>query len=338
METQADQLPEELREQVGMLRRSIETEARLVDDLLDATRIARSKVHLHFEAVDAHAALRGAVTMLQSEIDAKAMSVTVALRARDYLVWADPGRLQQVLLNLLSNAVKFTPAGGAITVRSSQVREGRVLLEVSDTGVGIDPAELPRLFKPFEQGERTVTRQFGGLGLGLSIVRSLVEMHCGTVGATSAGHGRGSTFGVDLPTIPRPPLESPRPTASVADPGQQRPHVLLVEDHTDTREVLKRLLASFGFLVTAAGSVREALELSRRHRFSLLVSDIGLPDGSGMEIIRHLKAQQEIRGIALSGFGHDDDLRRSREAGFERHLVKPVNFHVLRDVIQKMIN
>ena len=179
-----------LAEQVAMIRRNVETEARLVDDLLDLTRIARGKVQLHYEVVDAHAVLRNVVSMFHREIEDKGLTVAVSLRAKRFHVWADPGRFQQMLLNLLSNAVKFTPEDGTVTVRTSN-ENGTVKIEVIDTGVGIEPEVLPRLFRPFEQGEQTVTRKFGGLGLGLSIVKSLVEMHEASITAASDGKDTG---------------------------------------------------------------------------------------------------------------------------------------------------
>jgi PAS domain S-box-containing protein len=329
----------ELREQVGMIRRNIETEARLVDDLLDLTRISRGKVRLHFEAVDANAVLRAVVTMLQPEADAKGLAVTVALRAKEALVWADAGRLQQVFLNLLSNAVKFTPEGGSVTVRSSN-HDGQLVVEIVDTGIGIEPDVLPRLFRPFEQGEQTVTREFAGLGLGLSIVRSLLDMHGGSVSVASGGKDQGATFIVELATMSS--TDEPRPdnvsnVARIINGSGPRPiRVLLVEDHADTRAVLARLLKSFGCDVTAVGTVKHAVELSDREPFDLLVSDIGLPDGSGTQVMSHMRARHQVKGIAISGFGQEEDLRRSAEAGFDLHLTKPVNFQTLKDVILKV--
>ena len=328
------QLPaEELRGQVGMIRRNVEAEARLVDDLLDLTRISRGKLRLHFEVVDAHAVLRTAMAAYQSEVDRKGLKMAVALRARERHVWADAARLQQVFLNLLSNAVKFTPEGGAIAVRSSNPREGAIAFEIADTGIGLDAELLPRMFGAFEQGQ-SVGRALGGLGLGLAIVRSILDLHKATVTASSPGRNQGSTFIVELATSAPAPGQ---PGPAVDPPAVEKPtfRILLVEDHGDTRTVLARLLRSFGFAVSAAGSVKEALRLAEAERFDLLVSDIGLPDGSGVEVMRVLKDRQGIRGIALSGFGQEDDVRRSRDAGFETHLTKPVDFHTLRQVIKQ---
>jgi len=192
------------------------------------------------------------------------------------------------------------------------------------------------LFNAFEQGEATVTRQFGGLGLGLSIVKSLITMHKGSISATSEGTGRGATFTLRLntvtsaPGLPGDPLHAPAPRETLPL------RILLVEDHADTRNVMTRLLRSFGCQVTAAGSVSEAMQTAERQEFDLLVSDIGLPDGSGMDVMRRLSAMQQVKGIAITGFGQDDDLRRSMEAGFATHLTKPVNFQTLHDAIQKV--
>jgi PAS domain S-box-containing protein len=326
-------LPAELREQLGMLRRNVETEARLVDDLLDLTRIARGKVKLHREVMDAHEALRTCISMMQNEIENKGLELTMGLRAKNHHVWADAGRLQQVFLNLLSNAVKFTPSGGNITIRSNgDAPAEKIWFEIKDTGVGIDPQMHGRLFNAFEQTEDS--RKLGGLGLGLSIAKSLVDMHGGTIGAASPGIGGGSTFTVELSTV-EPQRSSSRPSN---EPIKDMPRcrVLLVEDHADTRKVMARLLESFGCDVTEAASVAEALAAAQKDNFNVLLSDIGLPDGTGMEIMNELRGRMDIKGIAVSGFGQDEDLARSRAAGFETHLIKPVNLQTLRDTIGKV--
>jgi PAS domain S-box-containing protein len=323
----------DMRAHIAMIRRNVETEARLVDDLLDLTRIARGKMQLQMSAVDAHAALRDTVRMFTNETDAKGIAVTLALRAKQHHVWADLGRLGQVFLNLLSNAVKFTPQNGSIVLRTSNERSGELTIEVRDSGVGMESEMLQRLFNPFEQEEEG--RRFGGLGLGLSIARSLLQMHRGTIQAHSEGRDRGSEFILTLPAV-LPPMNGTR-SAVPPEKSQLLAHrVLLVEDHADTRRVLERLLKSYGCIVTPAASVREAVELAERGTFDLLISDIGLPDGSGTEIIQQLKARGDIPAIALSGFGQDEDIRRSHEAGFSAHLVKPINVSTLKETIRKV--
>jgi two-component system CheB/CheR fusion protein len=330
-------LPREfLDRQIGMIRRNIETEARLVDDLLDLTRIARGKIQLNYEATDAQTLLQNAMAMVQADSLEKSIEVTTDFRANDVHVWADAGRIQQVFLNLLCNAVKFTPDGGRIVVRTENMN-GTFRAEIVDTGIGIAPDVLPRLFDAFEQGEDCIARRFGGLGLGLSIVKSIIELHGGRVMAKSDGVGKGARFAIEMNNIM--PLARPATPPAISDTvvETKSPHrILLVEDHDDTRRVLARLLSSFGFIVAAAGTVREALDLSERERFDVLVSDIGLPDGTGTELMRELKLRQTITGIALSGFGRDEDLRRSADAGFTSHLIKPVNFQTLRDVILRV--
>jgi PAS domain S-box-containing protein len=327
-------LPQAVREDLHVIRRNVEQEARLVDDLLNLTRLSRGKIELHHEVVDVHALLRAVVGQYQDQIDRKRIDLLTGLRARNSRVWADPGRLQQILANLIDNAVKFTPESGGITVRTADVEPARVRIEISDTGIGIEPDVLPRLFSPFEQGEKSVTRRYGGLGLGLVISKGLVELHHGTLRARSEGQGKGSTFTLELPvTSTAPVLSGPRRAAAPAAGIKCR--VLLVEDHADTLYLMARILGGFGCEVTTAANATEAIAAARRQRFDLLVSDIGLPDGSGLDVMRQVKAEQGIAGIALSGYGQDDDKRRSREAGFTEHLVKPVNFQILHDVIKR---
>ncbi|HEV8607868.1 MAG TPA: PAS domain S-box protein [Tepidisphaeraceae bacterium] len=332
LEKQPD-LPEELRSQLGMLRRNVETEARLVDDLLDLTRITRGKVKLDQEVVDVHEILRAAIGMMQPEIDNKGLELTTGLRARLHHVWADSGRLQQVFLNLLSNAVKFTPSGGAIAVRTNDdAVSGKLWVEVTDNGLGIGPELRERLFNAFEQSEQS--RRQGGLGLGLSIARSLIEMHGGSITASSPGVGAGSTFKVELKTVP--PIRAAVAPAGAPATLMERCRVLLVEDHIDTRKVMARLLQSFGCTVTEAASVGEALAAADHADFDVLLSDIGLPDGSGTQIMIELKRRKPIKGIAVSGFGQDYDLQQSRDAGFEMHLIKPISVQTLRDTITRV--
>ena len=328
-------LPESIRGNIAMMRRNIETEARLVDDLLDVTRIARGKLRLQFEVVDVNEVIRAVVAMLQSQIDEKALELTVGLRARLHHVWADPGRFQQILLNLMSNAVKFTPEGGTISIRTTNDAPQEMLrIEVSDSGIGIDPQLSSRLFHAFEQTERT--RRLGGLGLGLSIARSLMELHHGTIHASSAGHNQGATFVVELSTTSQEPQRSGSTVAGGSSERLLGLRILLVEDHADTRAAMSRLLVALGCSVESAGSVREGVELAERGNFDLLISDIGLPDGSGTEIMQRLRSRN-VRGIALSGFGQEEDVQRSRDAGFDSHITKPINFHALKAAVSKYV-
>jgi PAS domain S-box-containing protein len=386
------QPPEELKGMLAMIRRNVELEARLIDDLLDLTRIAKGKLQLHLEMIDAHDLMSSALEICRGEIDAKGINVQVDLAARRHVVYADGARLQQVFWNLINNAVKFTPAGGTLAIRSFDEEE-RLVAQVSDSGIGIDAQTLPRIFDAFEQGEGTITRRFGGLGLGLAICRALMRMHWGTIQASSEGNGKGATFTIKLTGHPPATIvrggrhegtearrheggsggtgekeasaaaavsSSPPPPSSPAclsasvpsclhSPPRRR--ILMVDDHADTRAAMKRLLERSGYHVTTADSVRGAIASSGDQPIDILISDIGLPDGSGLEIMRHFRhrhgaagvdAQQgqqpppPIRGIALSGFGMEEDIRRSREAGFEHHLTKPVTFDRLRAVLKQI--
>ncbi|MGH7129946.1 MAG: hybrid sensor histidine kinase/response regulator, partial [Planctomycetaceae bacterium] len=328
-------LDPELRRQITMIRRNVEMEARLIDDLLDLTRISRGKIELHPEALDAHASLRRALEICHNDIEEKRLELTLGLWAERHFIWGDPARMQQVFWNLINNAVKFTPKGGRISLRTANVADGRFELVVRDTGVGIEPEAIPRIFNAFEQGERTVTRQFGGLGLGLAITKTLVEMHEGTLVAESEGPGRGATFRLTLGTIEQSVEDMKNPPASRS--ADHRPlRILLVDDHEDTLQMMASLLGLYGHEVQTAANVRDALDLADRDPFDLLISDIGLPDGSGLDIIRQVRRTRGIKGIALSGFGMEEDLRRSREAGFDRHLTKPVDLHTLEEAIQQV--
>ena len=243
---------------------------------------------------------------------------------------ADPARLQQIFWNLIKNAVKFTPEGGRLDVRTQDV-DGELQVEVSDSGIGIDAETLPKIFNAFEQGERG---QLGGLGLGLAISKTLVETHSGTLTATSEGPGKGATFTATFP-IAMTNAQSPddaRPSASVE---RKALRILLVEDHEDTNRSLTQLLRRRGYYVQPAKSVQSAIEAAAQERFDVLVSDIGLPDGSGIDLMEKLASEHALFGIALTGFGMEDDVRRSREVGFNHHLVKPVDLNRLDSLIQQ---
>ena len=330
------ELSADLRRDITMIRRNVEMEARLIDDLLDLTRISRGKVELHYEALDAHASLRRALEICQQDIESNRLELSLSLWAERYHIWADPARMQQVFWNLINNAVKFTPKGGRITLRTLNDEQGLLVIQIRDTGIGISAEALPRIFHAFEQGEGTRHRQFGGLGLGLAISKALVELHQAELTAASEGPDRGSEFTLRINTIEQ---AAATPEVSRRTPGTARPRhlrILLVEDHKDTRTMMASLLRMLGHQVETAANVCEALEEGKRREFDLLISDIGLPDGSGLEIMRSLKREQGLRGIALSGFGMDDDILQSRAAGFEEHLTKPIDLQTLERVIQEV--
>ena len=325
----------ELRQQILSIRKNVELEAKLIDDLLDVTRIGSGKLELHREVLNIHTSLRAALEICQSEIEAKKLEVSLALRAEDHHLWADPARMQQIFWNLIKNATKFTPAEGRLSFRSADVGAGRMAIEVADTGIGIEPEALPRIFDAFEQGDRSVTRQHGGLGLGLAIAKMLVELHGGTLTVTSGGRSAGSVFRVELETIAAlKDQDQPPDPAAGAEGGLHK--VLLVDDNAETLSTIARLLRSSDFDVRTAVSVKSAFTALDSERFDLLVSDIGLPDGSGLDIMRHGRDHLGLKGIALSGYGTDQDARTSKEAGFAHHLIKPLDLGRLVDLIRRM--
>jgi len=329
-------LSAEAREDVAMIRRNIELETRLIDDLLDLTRIANGKLELYSSVIDLHAVLSRAVDVCRANMDAKQQRIELRRKARQTQTTADPVRLQQVLWNLLRNAIKFTPNGGSISVTTSNLPGQKLQLEIKDSGIGFEPATAGRLFQAFEQRGRGITREFGGLGLGLAISRSIVEAHGGSIRAQSDGPGTGATFTVILPLRNTSEKLAPsRPSAQSTPVGRGR-DILIVEDHADTRETLRRLLERGGHSVTAAGSAREALEVAKISKFDLVISDLGLPDMSGNEMMAQLRKRFRLPGIAISGYGMRDDVMQSREAGFVDHLTKPIELDQLRAVIEKI--
>ena len=329
-----EELPFHLREEVTAIRRNVQFEARLIDDLLDLTRITRGKLQLHLEAVDAHRLVQNALTIVHEDIARKELKVATDLSAQKHHISADPIRIQQVFWNLLNNAVKFTPQKGRITIRSSN-DGGRFVFEITDTGIGIEPEHQARIFNAFEQGEVSIVRQFGGLGLGLTISQTLLKLHGGNIIVRSEGKNRGASFTVTLDVLAEPlPVSAQATAENFAIERSLR--LLLVDDHADTRHVLSRLLGKCGHEVFTAESGQSALKLMETERFDALISDIGLPDTSGYELVREAKRRQSVQGIALSGFGMEEDVRRSLEAGFDYHLTKPVEFQALRGLLQKV--
>lgn len=331
---------EEVRRDLRMIHRNVELEIRLIDDLLDLTRITRGKLQMHSELFDLHQVVRDAVQIGCDDIfSRKGLKVVFDLAATDMNMWGDVARLGQVFWNLIKNAVKFTPAGGTITLRSWNPAPGQIEVSVEDTGQGIEPEALPYIFGAFEQGGVHITRQFGGLGLGLAICRAVTELHGGRIMAQSKGRGHGAKFVVVLPTHVEPAesgdaQSSARPSAESGPAEPVRRTILLVEDHEHSANAIARLLGRAGHDVRIAGTVKAAMHLAASERFDLLVSDLGLPDGSGNDLMRELRKLYGLRGIALSGFGMEEDLARSREAGFEAHLVKPVRMQQLLKIIQ----
>jgi signal transduction histidine kinase len=343
MRDDEDNPPQTLRD-LEVIRRNVEVEARLIDDLLDLTGIMRGKLELRRQAVDVGSLLEHAMqNYCYSNAAEKNLKLSTKVIALERHVFGDSARITQVFWNLLQNACKFTPPGGAINIQVSNTDNPQrprpdLLVEISDTGIGISTEAMPRIFDAFEQGERSRGRVFGGLGLGLAISRAIVELHDGSITAASGGRDKGTTMTIRLPTTAAPatPLIDGRhrPTLESARPRSLR--VLLVEDHSDTAEQLTRLLRKAGHRVSCAATVKEALARGRVGGFDILISDLGLPDGSGYDLMRELADAQHIPGIALSGFGMKEDVENSIAAGFSRHFTKPVDWQELQSEILKV--
>jgi PAS domain S-box-containing protein len=334
LQDNAAKLPTDFAEDIEIIKRNVQLQARLVDDLLDLTRIARGKLHLEMEDCDAHTIIENALETAHSAITAKQLKVSTELEAKHYHILADCIRLQQVFWNLINNAVKFTSQGGQIVIRTFNDKSERFHFEITDTGIGIEPQRLASLFQPFEQADPSVSRQFGGLGLGLAISKRLVDLHHGRIEAESRGRSCGATFKVTLDTLPQGSAAiglNPRLGGRSSKPLR----ILLVEDHQDTRRTLSRLLTHFGHNVVTADSVQGAMDLIGSNNIDVLLCDIGLPDGSGYEVAAHARTSGGIKAIALTGFGTEQDVQRSKEAGFDFHLVKPINFQELQTVLDQ---
>ena len=330
-------MSDDRREILELTRRNVELEARLIDDLLDVTRISRGKLQLNREVVDLHALISRTVEICRDDARDGHVELSVETLATEYHVDADPARLQQLLWNLVKNSVKFTPPGGWVAIRSHNRSRDRIIIQVADTGIGIEPEQLPKIFDAFEQGEAETVRRFGGLGLGLSISRAIAQAHGGTLEAASDGKSKGATFTLSLATVPAPSSETPVVAVSQNGTVPRRSlRVLLVEDDVDTLRVMSSLLSKRDYRVTAADCLASARAAAVVEDFDLLISDISLPDGSGLDLMKSLCIDRQIKGISLSGFGMDSDIQNSRDAGFSAHLTKPINFQKLDALIQQI--
>jgi len=339
--------PADVRAHFLAIRKNAELEARLIDDLLDLTKITYGKLNLNFGTHELPQILNDALVTVRAEIERK--QIELRLESRGVAaprVSADDVRLQQVFWNLLKNAVKFTPERGTIALTTCLGSGGgTVIVAISDTGIGLSPSELERIYDAFTQGDHASAdgpHRFGGLGLGLAISKRIVEQHHGTLVATSPGPGLGSTFTVELPLVPPaaagvaaggPEAAGPGPDPAGA-PAQRS--LLLVEDHEPTRTALSRLLRRRSYDVSTAGSLAEARAFTAKRSFDFLITDIGLPDGTGLELIQEMRAGRDVRGMALTGYGMDEDVGRSREAGFRIHLTKPITVQSLDKALAEL--
>ncbi|MEO6003116.1 MAG: ATP-binding protein [Opitutus sp.] len=331
---QTQGLSDHVRHSLGLIRRNIELEAHLIDDLLDLTRIAKGKLELNLGPTDLHNVIRRAIEICSAEIQEKSLSLDVQLAAPNSLTMGDAVRLQQAVWNLLRNALKFTPIGGTVTVRTGNGADRNFWVEVRDSGIGFKPSEHLKLFNAFEQGGRHVTRQFGGLGLGLAIGTSIAAAHGGVIRATSPGPNLGATFTLELPLTPGAGRTVLLPMVPAPDATTVRLRILLVEDHKDTRLTLQRYLQAAKNDVCAAETAQEAIELAASQAFDIVVSDLGLPDeGGGLAMMRVLRERHGLTGIAVSGYGMEEDIAQSRAAGFSHHLTKPISLERLKKLI-----
>jgi signal transduction histidine kinase/ActR/RegA family two-component response regulator len=356
-------VPIQARRDLAVIRRNIEVEARLIDDLLDINRIVRGKLELRRQVVDARSLLEHAMQNYCLDAAAKKqIRVSMKITADQTHVFVDSSRMTQVFWNLLQNACKFTPESGSIDVRvynddrrllsrnvstsnGESEKLSELVVEVSDTGMGISPETLPRIFDAFEQGERSRGQGFGGLGLGLAISRAICELHGGSISAVSEGKGKGATFTVRLDCAKPVQAKETKRQVAVASDAAATPsmRILVVEDHPDTAEQFARLLRRAGHEVICAGSIKEAQshalvtpDKNRACVFDILISDLDLPDGSGRELMHDLAQRYPIRGIAISGHGMKEDVDGSIQAGFSYHITKPVNWPELKSAIEKI--
>ena len=343
----------EMQRGLETIARNARAQAQLIEDLLDMNRIVSGKIRLDVQRLELATVVEAALDSVMPSAEAKAIAIRRTIDAGAGLVSGDPNRLQQVVWNLLSNAVKFTPKGGKIDVIVQRVNS-HVEIQVRDTGMGIEPEFLPYLFERFRQADSSTTRKYGGLGLGLSIVKQLVELHGGSVEAESAGQGQGAAFIVALPlrAVREPPGSSrEHPTAGFAPTSHAGPHppeislagltVLVVDDEPDARELVRSVLIHAGAVVFAAGTAAEGLSLVNAHRPDVLVSDIGMPDCDGYQFIRDVRGLGAAGGgktpaIALTAFARSEDRTRAMLAGYQVHVAKPIEARELLATIRSL--
>lgn len=336
-----DGLTEELREGLAIIERSARSQTQIIEDLLDMSRIISGKVRLDVQRVDLAAVINAAIETVRPATEAKGIRLQVVLAPLTQLINGDPNRLQQVFWNLLTNAVKFTPEGGRVSVTLQRVNS-HLEISIADTGQGIEREFLPYVFDRFRQADATTTRHHGGLGLGLSIVKQLVELHGGTISAISPGVGRGATFRVTLPVMMmntepdssneskdrllRSAVSSRNSSLSSTDLAGIK--VLVVDDEPDARSLMQRLLEECRACVITASSAAEAFDMLGKEQPDVLISDIGMPEQDGYAFIRKVRAlgnqQSHVPAIALTAYARTEDRIQAITAGFQLHLSKPV--------------
>ena len=323
----------------SMIERQVVHMARLVDDLLDVSRISRSKILLRKGQLDLALLVHDTVEDHRSLLEGAGLTLALDLPPEPVWMLGDPTRLSQVLDNLLQNAGKFTNPGGCVSVRLTCDPEGLAVLTVEDTGIGMEPDMLARLFEPFSQADRSLDRSRGGLGLGLALVKGLVDLHGGSVEVASGGTGQGARFTIRLPLARE---EKPATLPELAAPSAARPlSILVVEDNRDAAESLQMLLELSGHRAVVAYTGQEGLELAQRIRPDVALCDIGLPGGmDGYALARTLRASEETAGIflaAVTGYGQEEDKRQARESGYDHHMTKPIDPAALMALLETLV-
>jgi PAS domain S-box-containing protein len=323
---------------LAVLKRQIQQQRRMVDDLLDVSRLTRGAYEVRPVPMDLAALCRLTLNDHHDALMGGGHTLSASLPEKPVWVHGDEARLAQVLVNLLTNAVKFTEAGGRIEVQLETQEENRqAMLVISDTGIGVPPELLPRIFEPFTQGEQTLARSSGGLGLGLALVKRLVSLHAGEVRAHSPGRGQGATFTVLLPLADQPEVTDTAPLTARA--GRDGLRVLLIEDNRDAAETLGELLQTWGFEARIALSGLEGVEAAFGFRPDVVLCDLGLPGMDGYQVAARLRRDgisPPAKLVALTGYGAADDRKRSAEAGFSVHLIKPVDLASLEQLLHEL--
>jgi CheY-like chemotaxis protein len=321
----------------GIIRRQVNNLVVLVDDLLEVSRLLSNRIQLNLEHVDITDVVQKAIETARPVINQPTHALTVSLPSEAIWVNADAIRLEEVIVNLLNNAAKYTPKDGHIWL--SVKKEGEeMVLSVKDNGIGIAPDFLPQIFDLFAQAQRSLDRSEAGLGVGLTLVRKLVQMHGGNIQARSAGLGKGSEFIVRLPALPSQTVQSQIPALETKKKYGDARRILVVDDNHDTADSISILLERSGHEVTVAYSAKEALALAAEFQPEVVLLDIGLPEMDGNEVARRLRLDSRLKGvklIALTGYGQDSDLQRSKEAGFDYHLVKPIGLDKIEELLTK---
>jgi PAS domain S-box-containing protein len=328
-----EDLPADQRNDVQMLRRNVELEARMIDDLLDLTRMSRGILSIRPEVVDVHAILQQLVSLHDSEIQGKRLNLNMQTGAKRHFVRADATRLHQVIWNILRNAINFTDYKGSLGIETGDEGE-QIAITIRDSGVGMSPETLGRVFLPFEQADRARSDRYGGLGLGMSISYALAKQMGGTLTAESEGLGKGSQFTLRLPSLKEGAVAPTRPKPATEAVSKRK--ILIVEDHLDTALALTRLLKLKGHEVQTASTIQAARAAFDNGGIDLIICDIGLPDGTGYDLVKAIRAKSNIAAIALTGFGMSADIDRAMQAGFDSHLTKPVDVSRLETAIAQV--